>query len=148
MTDADGRFLCQQLTGGGVYVPSVFASATAQTPYTAAVGKPFKKVSLADGSSHAEGVTLSINYERKVLRGRVLEVSGAPAADVILRAEATQPGQEARFTTWVALPRAVSDAQGFFAFEPLPGGPWTVHARAPDGAAEKLLASWRALVNL
>ncbi len=134
VTDADGRFLCQQLTGGGAYQPSVFASATAQTPYAAAVGKPFKNVSLADGSSHAEGVTLSINYERKILRGRVVEASGAPAADVILRAEATQPGQEARFSTWVALPRAVSDAQGVFAFEPLPGGPWTVHARAPDGA--------------
>lgn len=134
VTDADGRFLCQQLTGGGAYEPSVFASATAHTPYSAAAGKPFKKVSLPDGSSHAEGVTLSIDYERKVLRGTVVEASGAPAADVILRAEVTQPGRQARFLPWVALPRAVSDAQGVFAFEPLPGGPWTVHARAPDGA--------------
>jgi hypothetical protein len=52
------------------------ASSTAGSPYASASGKPHPSVALADGSSRVDGVRLAINYERKAIRGRVVDVAG------------------------------------------------------------------------
>lgn len=134
VTDADGRFRCMQMTGGGDYLPRVFPSATSRTPYKPASGTTFAPTRLADGASHAENVTLTVNYERLRISGRVIDKEGAPIADVHLRTQLAQPGELPDFASWLVSPTAVSDDRGNFTFEGLTSGNWAVQARAADGA--------------
>ena len=133
MTDADGRFLCNQMTGKGEYQPQVLPTETSRTPYSAA-GAPFPITRLVDGNSHVEGVTLTIKYERLQITGRVVDPEGVPIPDARLRAQSASPGEPLTWRAWVVLPSAISDAQGAFTIDALTSGPWALHARSPDGS--------------
>lgn len=133
VTDADGHFRCAQMTGGGDYVPRVFPSATSRAPYKPASGAAFPPTALADGASHVENVTLTINYERLRISGRVVDKEGAPIADAHLQAQPAAPGESPDFAFWVISPTTVSDERGQFTFEGLTGGTWAVQARSADG---------------
>lgn len=137
ITDADGRFNCNQMTGGGEYKPTVYPSQVSRTPYTA-VSPPLPGALLKDGSSHVEGVTLTIKYERLRISGRVVDPSGAPVPDAKVRA-ASADGQPPSFNPWMPLPSALSNAQGNFVIDALTGGKWALQARTPEGA-EAVLA--------
>lgn len=134
VTDADGHFRCMQMTGGGDYLPRVFPSVSSRTPYKPATGTSFAPTRLADGSSRVENVTLTINYERLRISGRVIDKEGAPVADVHLRAQPAQPGELPDFASWLMAPSTVSDGQGNFTFEGLTSGNWAIQARGADGA--------------
>ena len=133
LTDADGRFLCNQMTGGGEYQPQVFPTETSRTPYTSA-GAPFSPTRLVDGNSHVEGVTLAIRYERLQISGRVVDPEGVAIPDARLRAQSAPPGEALTWSGWVVLPSAISDAQGTFTIDALTSGPWALQARSPDGS--------------
>jgi hypothetical protein len=133
VADADGRFFCTQMTGGGDYLPKVYPSQVSRTPYAPA-GAAFTPVKLADGSAQAEGITLAVKYERLNVSGRVVDPSGAPIADVKVRAMAVASGEAPRFNPFIELPSAMSDAQGAFTLEGLTGGTWALQARTPEGA--------------
>lgn len=132
VADADGRFSCSQMTGGGEYSPKVYPSSVAGTPYAPA-GAPLASVPLVDGRSRVEGVTLAIKYERLSIRGRVVDASGAPVPDARVRAMGVGPGEPAHFNQFAELQTAVADAQGAFLLEPLTRGTWALQARTPDG---------------
>lgn len=133
VADADGRFMCNQMTGGGDYLAKVFPSQVSRTPYSPA-GAPFAPVKLTDGSAEVEGVTLAIKYERLSISGRVVDPSGAPLADVKVRAMAVAAGEPPRFNQFSELPSAISDAQGAFVLEALTSGTWALQARTPEAA--------------
>ncbi|MDP3153588.1 MAG: sigma-70 family RNA polymerase sigma factor [Archangium sp.] len=133
VTDADGRFLCNQMTGGGEYQPQVFPTETSRTPYSPA-GAPFSATHLVDGNAHVEGVTLAIKYERLQISGRVVDPDGVPIPDAKIRAQSAPPGETLAWKSWVVLPSAISDAQGGFTLDALTSGPWALQARAPDGS--------------
>lgn len=133
ITDADGRFSCDQMTGGGEYQPTVYPSPSSRTPFKP-VSPPLPKAQLRDGSSRVEGVTLAIKYERLTISGRVVDPSGAPVPDARLRATPADDGQPPNFSPWMALPTALADAQGAFTVEALPSGSWALQARTPEGA--------------
>lgn len=133
VTDADGRFVCTQMTGGGEYLPKVFPSQVSRTPYAPA-GAPFAPVKLADGSAQVEGITLAVKYERLSISGRVVDPSGAPIPDARVRAQAMAGNEPPRFNQFSELPSALTDAQGAFSIEPLTSGTWALQARAGEGA--------------
>ena len=132
ITDADGYFSCDQMTGGGEYQPNVYPSPSSRTPFKP-VTPPLPKAQLKDGSARVEGVTLAIKYERLTLSGRVVDPSGAPVPDARVRATAAE-GQPPNFSPWMSLPSALSDAQGAFTIEALTSGTWALQARTPEGA--------------
>lgn len=132
ITDADGRFSCDQMTGGGEYQPTVYPSPSSRTPFKP-VAPPLPKAKLQDGSARVEGVTLAIKYERLTISGRVVDPSGAPVPDAKVRA-ASSEGQPPNFSPWLPLPSALADAQGAFTLEALTSGTWAVQARTPEGA--------------
>ena len=131
VTDSDGSFLCNQMTGGGEYVPTVFSSPGSRAAYPP-VGAQ-SRVVLTDGSSHAEGVTLTVKYERLRISGRVVDADSQAIPDVRVRAVAAEAGQRPYFSPWAALPSALSDAQGTFAIDGLTSGSWALQATAPEG---------------
>lgn len=133
VTDADGHFFCTQMTGGGDYAAKVFPSQVSRTPYAPA-GAAFAQVKLVDGSSQAEGITLSVKYERLSISGRVVDPSGSPVPDAKVRAMAVAPGEAPSFNQWTELPSAMSDAQGAFVIEQLTSGTWALQARTAEGA--------------
>lgn len=132
ITDDDGGFRCNLMTGGGEYQPVVYTSSASRTPYKP-VTPPLPAAMLKDGSSRVDGVTLAIKYERLRISGRVVEPSGAPVADAKVRAASTEGGKPPTFNPWTPLPMAVSDAQGAFTIEGLPSGTWGLQARSPEG---------------
>jgi S1-C subfamily serine protease len=132
ITDADGRFECNLMTGGGEYQPVVYTSATSRVPYKP-VKPPLPGAKLNDGSSRVEGVTLAVKYERLTLSGRVVDTSGAPVPDVRVRASSGAQGSY-NFSPWVNLPLALTDGSGAFTVDGLTSGSWGLQARAPDGA--------------
>lgn len=133
ITDADGHFMCNLMTGGGEYQPTVYPSQTSRTPYKA-VTPPLPKALLKDGNSRVDGVTLTIKYERLTVTGRVVDPSGAPVPDAKVRAAPDEGGRPPSFNPWMPLPTAVTDAQGAFTVEALTSGTWALQARSPEGA--------------
>ena len=151
VTDSDGRFLCNQMTGGGDYQAQVFPTETSRKPYSPA-GAPFRAIALADGNSHVEGVTLAIKYERLQISGHTVDLEGVPIPDARVRAQPAQSGDALAWSGWVVLPSAISDAQGAFTIDALTSGSWALQARAPDGSEavvrEVTAGSKNVVVNL
>jgi hypothetical protein len=133
VTDSEGTFGCNAMTGGGEYKVEVFPSTVSRTPYTPA-GAAFAPVALADGASHVEGVTLTVKYEQLSLSGRVVDLAGAPVPDAKVRALAVTEGQPPVFNPWMELPFSVTDAQGAFRIDGLTSGTWALQAKSPEGA--------------
>jgi len=133
VTDSEGAFVCNAMTGGGAYKVEVFPSTVSRTPYSPA-GEPFPPVALADGASHVEGVTLTVKYEQLSLSGRVVDLAGAPVPDAKVRALAVTEGQPPVFNPWMELPFSVTDAQGAFRIDGLTSGTWALQAKSPEGA--------------
>ncbi len=129
-TGLDGRFRCHSMTGGAAYEPAVFPTRALQRPFPWAGDAP--AIQLADGKSHIDGVRLAIKIVRRGIRGTVVEGSGSGVADARVRAQ-PMAGTNLAFSSWLALPSAITDAAGMFAIADLPEGDYALEAHAPDG---------------
>lgn len=131
-TDAQGRYRCGAMTGGGMYRASVSVAPEAQKAFPTANGGPYPELRVADGKALIEGVTIAIDLQRLKISGRVVDTQGAGVADATVKA--TLAGGEApRFQTWEALPSTVADADGNFTLDGLLAGTYALQARSADG---------------
>ncbi len=131
MTGERGRFRCRSLRGGGDYLPAVYPSPTAGTPFAAA-GGPHPPIRVADGTSRVTGVRLLVEHDRLVIRGRVIDPDGAPVVDARVVAEGRDP---APISGRPSLPAARSDVDGRFAVTDLAPGAYSVRVRSALGDA-------------
>jgi RNA polymerase sigma-70 factor (ECF subfamily) len=128
MTDAKGQFRCTSMTGGGTYRVAVTPSPGARLPFKPANGP--QEVAVADGDTVVTGLTVRIVFDEVSIAGRVVDDTGAPAADVhveaIGRAGGAFPG--------AMLPSIRADASGAFEIANLARGTYMLHAHAGDGS--------------
>lgn len=123
-TDAQGRFTCTAMSGGGDYVARVFPPSWSN-PFRAA--RPFPVVKLADGRSQVEGVRLVIANERLRISGRVVDANGESVSDARLSVSGTAAATG-------GLPASgVSNQDGAFTIAGLTPGTYVVSARSPEG---------------
>jgi protocatechuate 3,4-dioxygenase beta subunit len=134
VTDAHGRYRCGAMTGGGAYRPAVFPSPDATEPYQSADGASYPEVDLKDSRTVIENVTLAIDRPRRAISGRVLDESGGPVADAIVKALPIPDGQPATFSSWQRLPSTSTDADGRFSIRDLDAARYAVQARVADGS--------------
>ncbi len=136
ITDEAGRYRCASMTGGAVYVASVFEGPNSQRALQAAPGAPYPAIELAGGASEIEGVTIKVVHHRATIHGRVVDGSGAPVVDARVRANG-QP----QFSSWLQLPMAITDSDGAFAIGELADDAYALEARTPDGGTGGVLAA-------
>lgn len=129
-TGLDGTFLCHSMTGGAAYEPAVFPTRSLQRSFPWAGDAP--AIQLADGKSHVDGVRLAIKLVRRGIRGMVVDGSGSGVADARVRAQ-PMAGTNLAFSSWLALPSAITDTAGTFSIADLPEGEYALEAHAPDG---------------
>lgn len=133
-TDETGKYRCDSMTGGGDYLPKVFPTSELGAPFPP-VGGAHPPVALVDGSSHVEGVRLSIVYSTGSIEGKVVDGAGAPVADARVVALMTKPGEDPMFRTWQSLPGSRSDAEGDFVLSGLSDGNYALKATDASGSA-------------
>ncbi|HUS27900.1 MAG TPA: carboxypeptidase regulatory-like domain-containing protein [Kofleriaceae bacterium] len=133
MTNAKGEYRCGTMTGGGTYRAGVFPSSELQgVPYPTATGAPYPSVDVADAKTLVEGVTIAIDHAQQTISGRVIDDTGAPVVDVIVKAMPT--GEAApQFNSWLRLPMTSTDADGSFTLNELAPGQYALEAHAADG---------------
>ncbi len=129
MTDANGKFRCTSMLGGGSYRVAVTPSPGARLPFKLAPGSP-TELAIADGDTILENITLSIVYERVSIAGRVVDEGGNPVADVHVEAIGSRGGA----FPGAMLPSIRADAQGNFEIRNLAKGVYLLHAHAGDGS--------------
>jgi protocatechuate 3,4-dioxygenase beta subunit len=135
ITDAQGRYRCGAMTGGGRYRAAVTPSIDLwQSPYPTATGAPYPVVELEDASTVIENIELAIDRPDLAIKGRVIDDTGAPVADAIVKAQPAPPNESAPFHPWLHLPMTSTEADGQFTLAGLSPGTHTVQARAVDGA--------------
>jgi Carboxypeptidase regulatory-like domain/PDZ domain len=132
-TDEDGAFVCDSMTGGGLYRVQVFAGTESSAPLPP-VGPAHPTVTLADGKARVDGIKLSVRNERHAIRGRVIDGTGAPIADAQVVAIPARAGAEPVFSTKFDAPATKSDGEGSFAIGDLPSGYYALRAYGPGGA--------------
>lgn len=133
-TDAQGRYRCGAMAGGGTYRAKVFASAESQTPFPPAPGQSYPAREVKDGKTKIQGVTIAIDRQQLTVSGRVVDSTGAAVVDATVRAVATPVGSEPRFNPWQKLPSTVTDPEGAFTLRGLVPGTYALEARATDGS--------------
>jgi RNA polymerase sigma factor (sigma-70 family) len=124
----DGSFCVGRLRGGAAYLPTVRLGATIVEPPA-----PFAPVSLEDGDQRVDDVRLAITYRRLAIAGRVTDSDGAPVADARVVAEPAGGGGW-RFGPYHRSPLALTDVDGRFRIDGLPGGEHALLARGRDGS--------------
>ncbi|MGN6106741.1 MAG: carboxypeptidase regulatory-like domain-containing protein, partial [Kofleriaceae bacterium] len=133
MTDAQGRYRCGAMTGGGTYRAGVFSGPDLRAPYPTADGAPYPTRELADGKTVIEGVVLAIDRPQLAISGRVIDDAGEPVADAIVKALPAAQGEAPPFHSWLRLPMTSTDADGQFTLAGLAPGSHALQARAIDG---------------
>jgi protocatechuate 3,4-dioxygenase beta subunit len=134
VTDAQGRYRCGAMTGGGIYRAAVFPAADHQVAYPTADGKPYPALEVKDGTTLIENVTLAIDRPELAISGRVIDDRGAPVVDATVRGLPAQPGQEPHFNMWMRLAMTATDGDGRFTLRDLVPGGYALQARATDGS--------------
>ncbi len=132
-TDAQGRYRCGALTGGGRYHAGVFPSAGLDTPYPTADGTPYPTVEVKDGTSVVDNIELAIDRPDLAIGGRVVDDAGIAVADAIVKALPVQEGEQPAFHSWQSLPLTATDADGAYELTGLAPGRYALQARAADG---------------
>jgi hypothetical protein len=139
-TDAQGRFRCGAMTGGGVYRASVRASMLSQQPFRTADGGPYPSLLVKDGTAVIDNVEIKIDYQKLSITGRVVDANNAGVADAQVRGTLTSGEQPGVFNTWQKLPSTFSDAEGTFTLDELTVGTYALQARSAEGG-EGVLAN-------
>jgi RNA polymerase sigma factor (sigma-70 family) len=132
ITDTQGRYRCGAMTGGGKYRASVHPSSQLQA-YPTANGDPYPTLDLKDGKTVIEGVILKIDRSQQSISGRVVDDTGSPIADALVKALQVSGGQM-QFHSWMRLPMSSTDANGDFTIRGLLPGPYSLQARGANGA--------------
>jgi RNA polymerase sigma-70 factor (ECF subfamily) len=133
VTDAQGRYRCSAMTGGGRYRAAVFATSSHQTPYPTADGAPYPIVELTNGKSVVDGARIAIDVREFAISGRVIDAAGEPVVDAEVKAMAMPAGQPPVFNSWMKLPFTVTGRDGVFKIAGLTPGAYALWARSPDG---------------
>jgi hypothetical protein len=134
-TDAQGRYRCGAMTGGGKYRAAVFPSATQQqVPYPTADGAPYPALDVKDGKTLIEGVKLAIDKPQLAISGTVTDDAGTPVVDAIVKAMPAIGDEPPVFQSWRRLPMTSTDGEGRFTIRDLPPGKHAIQARGVDGA--------------
>ena len=129
-TDAEGKFECTTMAGGGDYRVSVYPSPAGQIAFKPAKGEQ-EVVPIKDGNTNVTGLTIAIKYEQLSIAGRIVDDTGAPVSDVHVEAIGTQQGGGGANGM---LPSVRADANGRFVVKNLARGFYNVHAHAGDGS--------------
>jgi len=137
-TDAQGRYRCGAMTGGGTYRASVSAAPGAQRPFPTADGSPYPALVVKDGRTVIENVELRIDLQKLKIAGRVVDGNGAGIADAQVRATLTAGDQPGAFNVWQKLPSTFTDADGNFTLGDLTAGIYALQARSVDGGEGSL----------
>lgn len=132
VTDATGRYRCRAMQGGGTYRAKVFASPTAERPFSPAPGTSYPTIDVKDGTSKVEGATIAIDHRTQTIGGVVVDATGAPIADALVKSVASE-SLTPWFNPWRRLPMSATDADGGFVIAGLAAGTYAVQARATDG---------------
>jgi len=131
-TDAQGRYRCGAMTGGGTYRASVSPAAASQRPFPTADGGPYPALVVKDGRTVIENVELAVDVRKLVIAGRVVDGNGAGIPDAQVRATLAA-GEQVLFPTWQKLPSTFTDADGNFTLGDLTAGAYALQARPTDG---------------
>ena len=125
-TDRTGAFTCAAMLGDGAYLAAVHASADGAVafPWLGPAPGPF---ALVDRDAALTDVVLAIDPRRVALRGRVVDVDGAPVADARVRATAIDGPRDA------APPVGVTAVDGSFAIDGLAPGRYAAEVHSADG---------------
>lgn len=129
ISDADGRFRCGQMMGGGEYRPTVRRS-MGSSQLLKPVGGQFNRTFLRDKQSHVDSLRLSVIIERGSIWGDVRDATGQPVADATIRAVLVKSGAGA--SSFVAAP-VITKMDGTFAIHGLLSGEYRLLAIAPEG---------------
>ncbi len=132
-TDANGRYRCAAMSGGGKYRAAVFPAQARMTPYATADGAPYPFVELKAPTSAIDDVTIAIDYQRLTITGRVLDATGAAVADAEVHALPMTDDQPPLFAPWTKLAGTFTGVDGTFTVIGLAPGLYALHARSPDG---------------
>jgi protocatechuate 3,4-dioxygenase beta subunit len=132
ITDAQGRYRCGAMTGGGKYRASVHP-ASDLNPYPTADGAPYPVLDLKDGKTVIEGAVLAIDRPQLAISGHVVDDAGSPVADAVVKALPLANGPP-QFHSWLRLPISSTGADGEFTIRGLVSGPYALQARGANGA--------------
>ncbi|NVB80962.1 MAG: sigma-70 family RNA polymerase sigma factor [Kofleriaceae bacterium] len=133
-TDAQGRYRCGAMTGGGVYRAAVFPSSVLNVPYPTVDGSPYPTIEVKDGKTEIDNIRISIDRPALALGGQVIDDAGNPVSDAVIRALPSAGGAPPQFHSWLRLPMTSTDGEGKFRIPDLAPGNYAVQARASDGA--------------
>ncbi|MDB4959918.1 MAG: hypothetical protein JWO36_7487 [Myxococcales bacterium] len=134
ITDANGRYRCGAMTGGGVYRASVYPTAGMQKPFPTADGSPYPAVEVKDGASVIRDVKIAIELQQLTISGHVVDSAGQPVTDAHVEALAAKDGVTPQFNPWMKLPATFTDKDGGFTLTGLTSGTYALQARSGDGA--------------
>ena len=112
----------ERVAGGGDYDVEVLPAIGGE-PFAPANGSAFPAVSVADGTTHVDGLRLVVRFRRLRIAGMVVDGAGEPVGDVAvqLAGSALWPARSAR-----------SDATGRLRVDGLVPGQYLVWATAGE----------------
>ncbi len=125
-TDTDGKFTITQLAGGREYVLTV-------ADYDGGPALPWVRddaatVHLLDGDAHQAGLVLAVVHRREAIRGRVVDDTGMPVPDAVIRATIDRASNAVA----ARVPHVRSDERGAFTLRVTGDGPFQVEAGIGD----------------
>ena len=125
-TDIDGGFTISKLVGGREYVLTV-------ADYDGGPALPWARddsrtVNLLDSDAHKVGLMLAVVHRRETIRGRVVDDTGTPVPDAVIRATL----DSAPNAVAARAPVARSDQRGAFVLPVTGDGPFRVEAGIGD----------------
>ncbi|HVV85620.1 MAG TPA: carboxypeptidase regulatory-like domain-containing protein, partial [Kofleriaceae bacterium] len=137
-TARDGAFHCVMISGGGTYAPLVRLDERSALTLPAATPDGLAPVKVPDGDSRITGVVLRVRLARATIRGRVVDLAGAPYPDVTVRTIEASTGYTPATAPWTGEGAAITDVDGRFELPVVADATYTLHARAPGGAEASL----------
>jgi hypothetical protein len=132
ITDQAGHYRCTAMTGGAMYRAAVFPGHDLPA-YAVANDGVYPELDVRDGAANLEGPSIAIQVQSLSIAGHVVDESGAPIADALVKAIAMPPKGTPTFNSWLKLPSTFTDGEGAFTLSRLAAGTYAVGAHSADG---------------
>src|SRR5262249_46541987 len=118
ITGVQGEFMVGRLAGGDSYRPSLKPLSLVMPELKPPSDHPFPTIAVRDSQAHVDGVQLIVQRADLSISGKVVDASGEPQPDVIVRAfpESISP------TDYHQVPASTSNVHGGFSIAELEEG--------------------------